>query len=72
MFNLHALKDIEEVVHPCEMLNILKNGHQQCGNDGDWAGQQNSRKTGPAQVQETLQAHGGYNKATQTCSFSCE
>lgn len=63
MVDLHALKYIEEVVHPCEMLNILKNGHQQCGNDGDRAGQQNSRKTGPAQVQETLQGHGGCNKA---------
>lgn len=59
MFDLHALKDVKEVVHPREMLNILKNGHQQRGDDGNRPGQYNSSKTGPAQVQETLQEYGG-------------
>lgn len=45
--DLHALKHIEEVVHPCQMLNILKNSYQQCRRDGNRAGQQHSGKTGP-------------------------
>lgn len=45
--NLHALKHIEEVVHPRQMLNILKDGDQQCRCDGDGAGQQHPRKTRP-------------------------
>lgn len=54
MIDLHALKHVEEVVHPCQMLNILKNGDQQSRCDGDGAGQQHSSKPGPPKVQETL------------------
>lgn len=55
--DLHALEHVEEVVHPRQMMNILKNGHQQSGRDGDGAGQQHSGKPGPPQVQEALSKH---------------
>lgn len=45
--DLHALKHIEEVVHACQMLNILENGHQQSRCDGDGTGQQHPSETRP-------------------------
>lgn len=54
MPDLHALQHIEEVVHPCQMLHVLEDGHEQSGSDGEGTGQQHPSKTRPAQVQETL------------------
>lgn len=57
MVDLHALKHVEEVVHPRQMLNVLKNGDQQSRRNGDGAGEQHPSKTGPPKVQETLCKH---------------
>ncbi len=45
--DLQALKHIQEVIHPRQMLNILKDGYQQSRCDGDGAGKQHPRKPGP-------------------------
>lgn len=37
------------------MLDILKDGHEEGGGDGDGAGQQHPGEAGPAQIQEALQ-----------------
>lgn len=52
--HLHALKHVQEVVHARQMLDVLENGHQQSGYDGDGPGQHDSCKTRPPEVQETL------------------
>jgi len=37
------------------VFDVLKDGDEEGGGDGDGAGQQHPGKTGPAQVQEALQ-----------------
>lgn len=43
--HLQALQHIEEIVHACQVLDILENGHKKSGSDGQRSGQQNSRKS---------------------------
>lgn len=57
MIHLHALKHVKEVVHPCQVMNILKNRNEKSRRDGDGAGQQHPSKTGPPKVQEALCKH---------------
>ena len=52
--NLHALQHVQEVVHARQVGDVLEDGHQQGGRDGDGAGQQHPGETGPAQVQKAL------------------
>ena len=54
--DLHALQHVQEVVHARQVLDVLEDGDQQGGSDGEGAGQQHSSETRPAQVQETLRA----------------
>lgn len=65
--DLHALQHVEEVVHACEMMHVLKDGHQQGGGDGEGAGQQHPGETRPAQVQETLRAGKHCDIYTEKC-----
>lgn len=51
------------------MFNVLENGHQQCGRDGDGTGQQNPSKTGPAQVQKTLREWWRLEQGRIVCAF---
>jgi len=53
--HLQALQHVEEVVHPRQAADVLEDGHQQRGRDGDGAREQHPRKARPAQVQEALE-----------------
>ena len=53
--DLQALQHVQEVVHPRQLGDVLEDGHQQGGRDGDGAGEQHPGKTGPLQVQESLE-----------------
>lgn len=55
--HLHTLKHIQEVIHACQMLNILENCHQQGGRDGNGASKEHPSKARPAKVQEALCRH---------------
>lgn len=54
--DLHALQHVEEVVHARQVMDVLEDGDQQRGCDGQGTGQQHPSETRPAQVQEALRA----------------
>lgn len=64
--DLHALKHIEEVVHPRQMVNVLENGDEERWRDSDGTGQQHPSKTRPLQVQKPLSKR---YKITPFCNF---
>ena len=43
--DLQALQHVEEVVHPRQAGDILEDGYQQRGRDGDGSGEQHPCKT---------------------------
>ena len=52
--HLHALEDVQEVVHSRQALYVLEDGHQEGRGERQGAGQQDPGETRPAQVKETL------------------
>lgn len=43
--DLHALQHVEEVVHAGQVLDVLEDGDQQSGSDGERAGHQHPGET---------------------------
>lgn len=58
-----ALQDVEQVIHACEVADILESGHEDRGQDGKGAGEEHPGETGPAELQEALE-HG------RTCTLA--
>lgn len=52
-----ALQDVEQVIHACEVADILESSHKDSGQDGKGAGEEHPGEAGPAELQEALE-HG--------------
>lgn len=58
-----ALQDVEQVIHACEVADILENSHEDSGQDGKRASEEHPAEAGPAELQEALE-HG------RTCTLA--